>query len=135
MTSMSDILPGTKVVVISNGDAHLKNWSLLYPDRRTPVLAPAYDILMTQAYIPEESEFALNLNGLKRWYRIRREDFQAWAEAVGIPWPAIRIALDDTMQRAREQWRTLLHESLMLPEHKQRLKTHWQRLQPEWRIE
>ena len=21
---------------------HLKNWSLLYPDRRTPVLSPAY---------------------------------------------------------------------------------------------
>ncbi|SFH70688.1 type II toxin-antitoxin system HipA family toxin [Modicisalibacter xianhensis] len=122
-------------ILLANGDAHLKNWSLLYPDRRIPVLAPAYDIVMTQAYIPEENEFALNLNGQKRWYQIRHEDFQAWAKAVGVPWPAIRIALDDTMQRAREQWKSLLRESPMLPEHKQRLKEHWRNLQPEWRIE
>jgi len=26
---------------------HLKNWPLLYPDRRTPVLSPAYDFVAT----------------------------------------------------------------------------------------
>nr|WP_244617037.1 MULTISPECIES: HipA domain-containing protein [unclassified Rhizobium] len=30
-----------------NGDMHLKNWSLIYPDRRTPALSPAYDLLST----------------------------------------------------------------------------------------
>ncbi|MCG7598295.1 HipA domain-containing protein [Halomonas sp. McH1-25] len=121
-------------ILLANGDAHLKNWSLLYPDRRTPVLAPAYDIVVTQAYIPEESEFALNLNGQKRWYQIHYEDFKAWASAVDVPWPAIRMTLDDTIRRAREQWKTLLLESPMLPEHQELLRTHWRRLQPEWRI-
>ena len=30
-------------VLIGNADMHLKNWSLLYPDGRTPVLSPGYD--------------------------------------------------------------------------------------------
>ena len=40
-------------VLIGNADMHLKNWSLLYPDRRTPVLSPAYDFVATLPYIPE----------------------------------------------------------------------------------
>jgi len=32
-------------VVIGNGDMHLKNWSLLYPDQRKPVLSPGYDFV------------------------------------------------------------------------------------------
>jgi len=39
-------------VLIGNADMHLKNWSLLYPDRRTPVLSPAYDFVATLPYIP-----------------------------------------------------------------------------------
>ena len=34
-------------VLIGNGDMHLKNWSLLYPDSRIPVLSPAYDFVST----------------------------------------------------------------------------------------
>ena len=30
-------------VLIGNADMHLKNWSLIYPDRRNAALAPAYD--------------------------------------------------------------------------------------------
>jgi len=33
-----------------NGDAHLKNWSLLYRDGRTPRLSPAYDLVATVLY-------------------------------------------------------------------------------------
>lgn len=39
-------------VLIGNGDMHLKNWSLLYPDGRTPVLSPACDFVATLPYIP-----------------------------------------------------------------------------------
>ncbi len=41
-------------VLIGNADMHLKNWSLLYPDRRTPVLSPAYDFVATLPYIPDD---------------------------------------------------------------------------------
>jgi serine/threonine protein kinase HipA of HipAB toxin-antitoxin module len=31
-------------VLIGNGDMPLKNWLLIYPDQRWPILAPAYDL-------------------------------------------------------------------------------------------
>jgi serine/threonine-protein kinase HipA len=39
-------------LLISNGDAHLKNWSLIYRDGRIPKLAPAYDLVATSVYRP-----------------------------------------------------------------------------------
>jgi serine/threonine-protein kinase HipA len=48
-------------ILLANGDAHSKNWSLIYPDAVTPELAPAYDIVFTRAYIENERQFALNL--------------------------------------------------------------------------
>lgn len=121
-------------VLLANGDAHLKNWSLLYPDRINPVLSPAYDIVFTRAWIADEQEMALNLHGNKRWYRIGWADFEAWARAIGTPWPAIRVVLEDTLGRARERWPDLLAQSPMLPEQKAQLRRHWRELQPEWRI-
>lgn len=40
--------------LIGNGDAHLKNWAVIYPDRRTPALAPAYDLVSTIAILDED---------------------------------------------------------------------------------
>ncbi|WP_341719697.1 type II toxin-antitoxin system HipA family toxin [Micromonospora sp. FIMYZ51] len=31
------------MIVVGNTDAHLKNWAIIYPDGRTPRLAPVYD--------------------------------------------------------------------------------------------
>lgn len=41
--------------LIGNADMHLKNWSLIYPDGRTPMLSPAYDLLSTIPYIPDRT--------------------------------------------------------------------------------
>lgn len=37
-------------VAIGNSDAHLKNWSLIYEDRKKPKLSPAYDLVSIAAY-------------------------------------------------------------------------------------
>lgn len=47
------------VVLSGNADAHLKNWSLIYPDGRTPRLSPAYDLVATIAYPGTSDELAL----------------------------------------------------------------------------
>jgi len=121
-------------LLLANGDAHLKNWSLLYPDRINPVLSPAYDIVFTRAWIADEQEVALNLNGTKRWYEMGWADFEAWSRAVGTPWPAIRVALNDSLAKARERWPDMLEESPMLPQQKAQLRHHWRKLLPEFRI-
>lgn len=55
-------------VALRNGDAHLKNFGLLFEDaEKGPVwMAPAYDIVTTKAYIREDM-MALSLGGTKRW--------------------------------------------------------------------
>ncbi len=57
-------------ILIVNGDAHLKNWSLIYRDPRVPTLAPAYDIVATSVYRPKELP---ETTGLK-FCRTRRFD-------------------------------------------------------------
>ncbi|WP_063796222.1 type II toxin-antitoxin system HipA family toxin [Chondromyces crocatus] len=37
-------------ILSGNDDAHLKNWSLLYPDGRTPRLAPVYDQISVREF-------------------------------------------------------------------------------------
>jgi serine/threonine-protein kinase HipA len=50
---------------IENGDAHLKNFAVLYENPEREVrLAPAYDILSTTPYLPRDT-LALTLNGTK----------------------------------------------------------------------
>lgn len=52
---------------IRNGDAHLKNFALIY-DRVDSAarLAPVYDLVTTTAYLPRD-QMALTLNGTARW--------------------------------------------------------------------
>jgi serine/threonine-protein kinase HipA len=50
---------------IENGDAHLKNFAVVYEDARSTVrLAPAYDLVCTTVYVPDDS-MALTLNESK----------------------------------------------------------------------
>jgi len=41
--------------LIGNADMHLKNWSVIYKDKRTASIAPAYDFVSTIPYIPDDS--------------------------------------------------------------------------------
>lgn len=58
--------------IVGNGDAHLKNFGVLYSDlvKSDTRLAPAYDIANTTAYIPEDS-LALDLSGNKSMFASR----------------------------------------------------------------
>jgi serine/threonine-protein kinase HipA len=47
--------------VFSNGDAHLKNFSLIRDDNGEYLLAPAYDLMSTVVHTPHESDTALDL--------------------------------------------------------------------------
>ena len=52
---------------IRNGDAHLKNFGIVYADVMGPAdLAPVYDLVSTQPYIPNDP-MALSLNGSTNW--------------------------------------------------------------------
>jgi serine/threonine-protein kinase HipA len=52
---------------LRNGDAHLKNFGIVYDDVQGEArLAPVYDLVTTSVYLPKDS-MALTLNGSTRW--------------------------------------------------------------------
>lgn len=56
---------------LRNGDAHLKNFGIVYDDVEGEArLAPAFDVVTTSIYIPNDS-LALTLNGSTRWPTFR----------------------------------------------------------------
>ena len=97
-------------ILLANGDAHLKNWSMIYPDRIQPRLSPAYDIVTTLPYVQGETGSALNMGKEKVWKNISMATFQYWITRVGAPWPAIKIHLEEGMAAAREQWPASIQE-------------------------
>src|SRR6202522_3330861 len=53
--------------VLRNGDAHLKNFGIVYDDVQGEArLAPVYDLVTTSVYLPKDS-MALTLNGTTKW--------------------------------------------------------------------
>jgi serine/threonine-protein kinase HipA len=59
---------------IRNGDAHLKNFGLLYENMQAAELAPVYDMLSMSVYAPTlansrdaDDGMAINFEGSKRW--------------------------------------------------------------------
>jgi len=75
-----------------NGDAHHKNWTLLYPDGVRAELSPAYDQVATIPYKADDT-LALNLAKSKRWEDVTFESFQRMARKIGADpaWMAERV--------------------------------------------
>ncbi|HEY4082963.1 MAG TPA: type II toxin-antitoxin system HipA family toxin [Burkholderiaceae bacterium] len=58
--------------ILGNGDAHMKNFGVLYEGVHDEVsMAPAYDIVCTRLYIPEDT-LALTLDGNKSFFAARQ---------------------------------------------------------------
>ncbi|ORT48953.1 phosphatidylinositol kinase [Vibrio sp. qd031] len=120
-------------IMLGNGDAHLKNWTLIYGDKRSPRLSPLYDVVFTAPYIEHDS-LALNMAGTRQWFDITMEHFKVWSEKAGVPWVAIKPHLLDVMEVARTQWLEQLQELPMLDEHKIALIQHWKRLSTDFQV-
>jgi serine/threonine-protein kinase HipA len=90
-------------VLIGNADMHLKNWSLIYPDGRTPMIAPAYDFVSTIAYL-EDDEAAIKFSQTKRFDRFTEDEISRLANKAGLPErPALQVAWE-TIERFRAVW-------------------------------
>ncbi|MGH9253775.1 MAG: type II toxin-antitoxin system HipA family toxin [Vicinamibacterales bacterium] len=92
-------------VLVGNADAHLKNWSLIYPDGRTPKLAPAYDLVGTMAYIPGD-RLALSLGDTKEFAQIDLKRFRRFADRAGLPAGLVLETVRDTAATVRRLWGT-----------------------------
>src|SRR5579872_310928 len=90
---------------IGNGDAHLKNWSLLYPDGVHAVLSPAYDLVSTVQYIPGD-DLGLNLARSKRFEDVSLASFRRLADRARLEIDVGAI-VRETAERIRGAWADL----------------------------
>lgn len=101
--------------ILGNGDAHLKNFGVLYDDPTSEDiwLSPAYDLVCTTAYIPDDS-LALTLGGSKSLFasRVHLMDFAKRCE-IGDPRGRILTLLQAAEQGLQEHWALLEEEPIV----------------------
>lgn len=90
--------------LIGNGDMHLKNWSLIYPDRRTAALSPAYDLVSTVPYITGEDTAALNYSRTKKMAELNADELRHLAAKALLPEKLVIDTAAETVQRFRQVW-------------------------------
>jgi serine/threonine-protein kinase HipA len=99
-------------VLIGNADMHLKNWSLLYPDRRTPVLSPAYDFVATLPYMPKDA-LALNFGDSRSLAEITVDQVRRFADTARMPASPVWEIVIETAERTVAAWETLAETQVL----------------------
>ena len=73
--------------VFANGDAHIKNFSVIQTRLGDYRLTPAYDLINTQLHIPDGEVFALSKGLYPGWNKnlgVSGRDFLEFARRIGI---------------------------------------------------
>jgi serine/threonine-protein kinase HipA len=111
---------------LRNGDAHLKNFGVVYENVLGEArLAPVYDLVTTTAYLPRDS-MALTLNGTTRWPAAK--DLQRLGETrLGTP-AVVRGILEkigDALAEVAGELRSYLREQPEFTEIGHRMLAEW----------
>lgn len=104
----------------SNGDAHLKNFSLRQTTQGDHVLTPAYDLLCTSMHLPNETRCALDMfeqdetNFFAENGYYGRDDFILLAHKFGIDVEYASSVLD-RFEASRQQIKDMVEQSFLEP--------------------
>lgn len=116
------------VVASGNADAHLKNWSVLYPDGIAPKWTPLYDQVSTVAWPQYDQELGLKVAGVKRMIEFDVGTIRRFCERAGIDRSRGERVAEDTLNRLGEGWSRCGAELPLVPEHRSALLEHWRRV-------
>ncbi|GAB3309134.1 type II toxin-antitoxin system HipA family toxin [Haliea atlantica] len=89
--------------LIGNADMHLKNWSMIYKDRRSAALSPAYDLVSTIAFMPD-NKAALNFSRTKRFDGFTQDELSHLAAKARLPETLTLRTAQETAAQFHEQW-------------------------------
>lgn len=100
------------MVMSANHDAHLKNWSLYYPDGLRPRLTPAYDLVCTLLYADHpdptkrlDTHLALSLSRTRNPLEVTADHVVRIAEKTGQDPARAATTVRATAARVRNVWR------------------------------
>ena len=94
--------------LIGNSDMHLKNWSMMYPDRRNAALAPAYDFVSTTPYIPDDNA-ALTVSRTKRFDGFSEDELSHLSARARLPEQMVIESARETVELFRQHWNSEKH--------------------------
>jgi serine/threonine-protein kinase HipA len=92
--------------VIGNGDAHLKNWSLIYTNPRRPVLSPAYDLVATAIYRPtgRPEDLGLKFAKSRRFESVTLDSFERLERKVNAVGVGLRDTAYEVIHKTLSSW-------------------------------
>jgi serine/threonine-protein kinase HipA len=114
-------------IAIGNGDAHLKNWSLIYPDRVRAAWSPLYDQVATVAWKVPARALALKLGGARDFRQIDRDAFTRFADRAKVDRHRVDTLIDETLERTRDAWQ-VLGELPIVSGHRRAIEEHWKQV-------
>jgi serine/threonine-protein kinase HipA len=91
--------------LIGNADMHLKNWSLIYHDRRKAALSPAYDFVSTIAYLAD-SNAALNFSRTKRFDGFTADELSHLSAKAMLPERLVLDTARETVALFHQYWQS-----------------------------
>lgn len=89
--------------LIGNADMHLNNWSLIYYDRRTAALSPAYDLVSTIPYIPDGTA-ALKFARTNKVSEFNEDELRYLAAKARLPEKLLIDTARETLARFLDVW-------------------------------
>ncbi|KAB7722670.1 type II toxin-antitoxin system HipA family toxin [Proteus mirabilis] len=89
--------------LIGNADMHLKNWSVIYKDKRTASIAPAYDFVSTIPYIPDDSA-SLKVSRSKKFSDFTLDEISHLAAKAMLPEKLVLDTAKQTVAGFHEVW-------------------------------
>ncbi len=116
------------VVACGNNDAHLKNWSLVYPNGEAASLAPLYDQVCTISWPELAKALALKLADRKNFAQIDENAFADLATRVGANEEETVSVVHESISKVAMAWRNYNVQRLMRPEQVTAVRNHWSRV-------
>jgi serine/threonine-protein kinase HipA len=89
--------------LIGNADMHLKNWSLIYSDKRSASIAPAYDFVSTIPYIADK-EAALKVSRSKKFTDFTMDELSHLAANARLPEKLVLDTAEETVSLFHDIW-------------------------------
>ncbi len=93
------------IFLIGNGDAHAKNFSILYQNEGAR-LAPAYDLLSTTVYRNLPPRLAMNIKGRNNFNRISRAKFLRMGSKAGLTERLVNTEIDKLIRQLDKKLHT-----------------------------
>jgi serine/threonine-protein kinase HipA len=114
---------------LRNGDAHLKNFGIVYDDVQGEArLAPVYDVVTTSVYLAKDS-LALTLNGSTKWPTARELRRLGETRAGGAPAKIRQVLerIDESIRETAKELHAYMKQHPEFVEVGKRMLEEWER--------